>query len=94
MTIKQRIRKCLKSWDGETDTIEKIVAVAYYMGREDAAREICNKAENIFREQMKRAMQCRYRNTAIKVQGNVRIIYSPDYSCTVGDTFGEDDTNI
>lgn len=43
MTIKQRIRKCLKSWDGETDTIEKIVAVAYYMGREDAAREICNK---------------------------------------------------
>ncbi len=94
MTIKQRIKQCIKSWDGEVDSIEKLVAVAYYMGKEHAARKLCNEAQDIFAEQIKRAKQCRYWRTAMNVQGNIHMIFSPNYGGDVSGIFGDDDTDF
>ena len=40
MTIKQRIKQCLKTFNCDNDNLEKIVALAYYMGKESHKRGI------------------------------------------------------
>ena len=94
MTIKERIKQALANMDCETDSIDKVIGLAYYMGREDAAKEICDKASTIFEKQSKIAQNCRYRNLAMKVQGNITCIYHGDYSQIMTEEFGGDETTI
>lgn len=92
MKIKERIEKALKCRNFETDNIDKIIAIAYYMGKEKATKEICDRHKKIFDEQKERAKKCRYHKMAMEVIGNERTIYSDDYSNDITKTFGDDDT--
>lgn len=92
MTIEERILKAIKNMDCETDNTDKIIALAYYMGREAAAKEICDKAHDIFMQQRRAADYCRYHHLARDVQGNITHIYHPDYSGAMMDEFGDDIT--
>lgn len=94
MTVKERVLEAIHNWDCERDNVDKIIALAYYMGRESAAKEVCDKAYTIFDNQRKTAENSRYHNLAMKVQGNVTYIYHPDYSNTMTDMFCSDITAL
>ena len=94
MTVKERIRQAVDSMDCDVDDINKIVALAYYMGREQAAKEVCDRANTIFAAQRKAAQDCRYRNMAMQIQGGYEYIHHADYSQTMSDMFGADYTSL
>jgi hypothetical protein len=77
----------------DTDDVRKLVVLAYYYGRETAVKELSQKVNKVFAEQIERADKCRYRNMAMKVQGDVHIIYSNDYAGDMISTFGTDKLN-
>jgi hypothetical protein len=62
------------------------------MGREEAAKECCLTAKDIFEKQLKAADNCRYHNMATKVQGDVHQVYHPDYAGDYTSCFGSDPT--
>lgn len=97
MTAKERVYEVVrdsKKVDMDKDSVDKLIMIAYFMGREKAAKEICDEAREIFREQRKRAEECRYYNMAMKVQGSNYRIYSSDYSGDFTNTFGNDVTEL
>ena len=51
----------------DKDSIEKLVKIAYYMGREEAAREVSDKYSDHIAEQKQRASECRYHNMAAEI---------------------------
>ena len=53
----------------DKDSIEKLVKIAYYMGREEAAREVSDKYNDHIAEQKQRASECRYHNMAAEIIG-------------------------
>jgi hypothetical protein len=81
-------------YDMDKDDCRKLIAIAYYMGREGAARRICNEAQTIFKAQKERAHACRYHNMAMEIQGDITQIYSPDYAGEFTSIFGEDETRL
>lgn len=94
MTIVERIKKAIKNLDCETDNIDKLVALAYYIGREDAAREISDKYNAVLAEQRKRADDSRYHNLANEIIGSTRYIHSSDYAQDMKTMFGGDKTKL
>lgn len=94
MTILEKIKSCTETWSGETDSVEKIIAIAYYIGREEATKEISDKYTALLREQRSRAKACRYHKMAFEIIGDTDYIYSSDYAQDVHETFGSDETNI
>ena len=92
MTIKQRIKKCLQSFNCDEDNLEKIVAIAYYIGKEKATKEVSDAYKTLLEEQRKRAENCRYHNMAAEIIGDKKYIYFPSYSGEMSAIFGEDDT--
>ena len=94
MTVKERIERALENREMESDSIDKIIALAYYMGREQAAKEVCDSAKAIFAGQRKRAAESRYHNFAMAIQGNIDYIYHPDYAGDMTAEFGSDRTVI
>lgn len=94
MTIVERIKKAVKNLDCETDNIDKLVALAYYIGREDATREISDKYNAVLAEQRKRADSSRFHNLANEIIGNTRYIHSSDYSQDMKTMFGSDKTKL
>jgi hypothetical protein len=85
--------------------ISRIIEAAYHMGRESAAREICDDAHKFFERQKKarakesresRVKERKYRNIAMQIHGSIRTMIVHDLY-PVGDatnTFGKDYTNI
>jgi len=96
MTVIERINKAIELKNYEHDSIDKIISLAYYIGKETATKDICDKHSRIFNECRKRAKQERYYNIANRVLGvnNNDIIYHSDYACDMKYTFGSDETNI
>lgn len=94
MTVIERIAECKKCTDFNADTVEKLIALAYFIGREEATREMSDKYNAIFKEQRLRANDCRYHRMAMNVIGNTNYIYSPDYAGDVKTTFGSDETEV
>lgn len=94
MTINERIKQAIENFDGETDNLDKIIALAYFIGREDATKELSDKVNAIFADQKKRANACRYHNVAMSVQGDIDRVYSPDYSQGMTTCFASDETNL
>lgn len=97
MTCKQLIDSIVRSeahngYDMDADDARKLIAIAYYMGRESAAREVSDSYTAVLREQLKRANECRYRNMAMAIQGDVHYVYSGDYAGDMTSTFGPDET--
>lgn len=94
MTINERIKKAIKNFDGDTDNIDKIIALAYYIGREDATKELSDKVSAVFSEQKKRVSECRYHNMAMNIQGDIDYVYSRDYAQDMTALFASDETNL
>lgn len=94
MKTMKRIQNAVKSADMEVDNVDKLISLAYYMGRESATKEVCNEAKKIFEEQHERASESRYYMMAQKVVGGQTYIYHPDYAGDMTDMFGGDETSL
>lgn len=62
------------------DTIERIVAAAYFMGYEKGIKNASDEYTKLLREQKERAKKERYHNIAMRVQGNIDYIWMYNYS--------------
>ena len=82
------------NYDMETDNVNKIIAIAYYMGREDSCIETSNEYRKLLAKQKERARQCRYYKMALEVQGDIDYIYMPDYARDMTKTFAYDKSEI
>lgn len=94
MTINERINKAIENFDGKTDNIDKIIALAYFIGIEEASTNLSIKVNAIFAEQKKKAKACRYHNMAMCIQGDIDYIYSPYCSQIMKTLFASDETEI
>ena len=83
-----------KGYDMSIDDPRKLVAIAYYMGRESASRDVSDMYNALLRQQLNRADNCRYRHMAHAVQGDVAYIHHCDYSGDMTAMFGADKTNL
>lgn len=78
MTYRERICDILKQdIDMDKDSVEKLVYIAYMMGREKADREVSDLYNSHLAEQRKRAAACRYNHMAEKVIGAETYLYTP-----------------
>lgn len=94
MTIKERIKQAVANLDCEKDDLNKIIALAYYMGREEATKEISDCYNKHIAEQKARAAACRYHKMAAEIVGSADYLYSGDYAGTMTSTFGDDPTKL
>lgn len=94
MTIIERVKECVNNLECEKDTTEKLIALAYFIGKEEATREVSDAYTKLIREQRKRAAECRYKHMAEKVIGDQNYIYFSDYDGAMTGLFGSDDTKI
>lgn len=92
MTIIERVKECVNNLECEKDTTEKLIALAYYIGKEEATREVSDAYTKLIREQRKRAAECRYKHMAEKVIGSQNYIYFGDYDMAMTGIFGSDPT--
>lgn len=94
MTVLQRIKAAFENFDCGKDDINKIIALAYYAGKEKATREVSDSYKQLIQEQRKRAENCRYKHMANKIIGDQNYIYFGDYDCGMTGCFGNDETEI
>lgn len=94
-TVRDRIKEAVYAdKDMESDNLNKLLALAYYMGREEATRETSDKYNAVLEAQRKRAEACRYYKMAAAIIGNFKAVYSPDYAGEMSLTFGDDVTEL
>lgn len=94
MTIIEKVKESIKNssfCNDDPKGINELITFAYYLGRHKAAVECCNKAHEIFKEQLERAKKSRYHKKAREIQGNIKTIYHGDYSNDFIDMFKDDD---
>ena len=84
------VEKYIMEADMNKNDLKKLVNYAYYLGRHEATRECCKSANKIFREQIQRANNSRFKNFALKIQGNIHTIYHTDYSDDYVKMFNDD----
>lgn len=94
MTVIERIRKSVANLNCEEDNLDKLIALAYYIGREEATREVSDKYNAVLLEQRERADACRYHKFAHQIIGSVRYIHTGDYSQDMKTMFGSDETAL
>ena len=101
MTCIEKIKSIIDApnqdgYDMERDDWRKLVAIAYYYGRESATREVCDRHNEIIRQQRTRASESRYHKLAGSVIGAEKetFIYSPDYAGDMTSFFGRDRTSL
>ena len=95
MTRRDRIRQALVHRPSmDTDTLDSLIAVAYWMGREEEAKQAGDKMAAHLAAQHQRAAECRYHQMAGKVVGRETIIYLPNYAGDYTDAFGGDPTTL
>ena len=94
-TLHERVTEALNAYEfnDSGNGINELIAYAYYLGRCTAAKEACDKAAAIFAEQIARAQTVRYKHLAMKIQGDVRMIYHPDYDQWIS-LFASDKTDL
>ena len=99
MTIVERIHSLLNSeHDLESENTkaseEKMIYLAYYIGREEGTRRTADLYTNLLAGQRERARQCRYSKMAMRVLGDKEFIYQPDYRMDMTRTFGGDRADV
>jgi hypothetical protein len=90
----ERIMEALRSHHMKDDSIESLLATAYWMGREAEAKILGDKMSKHIASQRKRAKDCRYHKMAESVVGTEQFIYSPNYEPLMTNEFGNDETKI
>lgn len=94
-TVRTRIKEAVDNCkDMEGDNLDKLLAVAYYMGREEATREVSDKYNAHLAAQHERAEACRYYKMAAAIVGPEKFLYCPDYAGEMSATFGNDATEL
>lgn len=97
MTVLGKIKNLVynQQVDLETDSWEKLVYLAYYIGREEATKEVSDKYRAHLKAQTERANACRYHNMAVAILGNGKsYIYTSDYGQEMKKIFGDDVTAL
>ena len=94
MKMEERVRQMVKSANMSEDSVARLVALAYWMGREEATRKICDKHNNMIADMIYRATECRYHKMVSNVIGDCTVIYDDDYAGEFTATFGGIDTEI
>ncbi len=94
MTIIERVKTALKTGNYEKDSLDKLISMAYYIGRESATKEVSDLYNDLIADQNKRADECRYNIMAHKVVGDHRYIYRSDYAGDMTASFGSDETDF
>ena len=84
MTVKEYINNCLDK-DMDALSLESIVAIAYYMGREDASKTLIGMFYDKIEKMRERASKCPYPHLANAVIGTKKenFIYSKDYAKSI-----------
>ena len=93
-TMIERVRECVSAYPMDFDSVEKLIAFAYMMGREEATKEVSNLYNNHIREQHERAAAFRYHRAALAIVGEETYIHTPDYAQETLALWGGDATNI
>ena len=104
MKIIDRVRSIVATgWDdqkvGVQDnqhpaTIEKMILMAYEIGREDATKDVSDQYTAMLSEIRDRADKCRYYRMAGQVVGDQKYIQTTDYAGRVTEMFGGDPADI
>ena len=100
MTILERVKSIINGcWDigenqNEPASIEKMILIAYYIGRESATKEVSDKYSELIKEQRNRAENCRYHKMANEIIRDKNYIFFCDYSQDTTTTFGNDRSDI
>lgn len=100
MTILERVKSIINGrWDivgnqNKPASIDKMILMAYYIGRESATKEVSDKYTALIKEQRERAGNCRYHKMANVIIGDKDYIYSCDYAQDMTTTFGSDRSDI
>lgn len=95
MTVKEKIMALVHNdYDMEVDNWEKLVIMAYYIGRESSAREVSDRYRTLIAQQRQRAQECRYTHMANKIIGDEDYIYHSDYAGEMTVAFGNDKTEL
>lgn len=94
MTLINRVKYACDNCDMEVDSVDKLIAFAYYMGREEATRYVSDKYSAHIAQQRERAKSCRYWRMAEDVIGPERYLYAADYAQEMTGLFGSDETQL
>ena len=98
MTVRDRINSLISSGTDLDEkgkaSVEKMIFLAYFIGREDAAVEVSDKYAAHIKEQRKRANACRYSKMANAVIGTEDYLYCSDYRQDMTALFGGDEADI
>ena len=89
-TCLERIKEIVKTADMGQDSMEKLVALAYWYGREYATRKVSDLYAEHIAQQHRRAEECRYAKMAERIVGKEAYLYTSDYSMYMTDLFGSD----
>lgn len=97
MTYYERVMQALEAEEwGDEGTLDDLLRMAYFLGKEDGAQEACDMATKRWHEQQVRALRCRYWRQALKIVGDAAdftsgkgFIYHPDYSHDYSAVFGD-----
>jgi hypothetical protein len=94
-TVRETVARIVHEADFENDEIGKIIAMAYYIGRESVAKKLCDEHSRRVSKARTKAGRMRYHrmiNSVLNAMGG-DIIYSPDYSGDMTATFGSDEVS-
>lgn len=97
MKIKDRVRQAVETAQMDevlTKDIDKLIALAYYIGRESATIEVSDKYNKLIAQQNERADKCRYYKMAKSIIGDKEYIYNSDYRGDMTSMFGDDETEL
>lgn len=91
MTYREKIMDIVnQNVDLDQDSLEKVIKIAYMMGRESATKEVSDLYRDHIAAQQARAKACRYSHMAETVVGDETYIYTPDYAGEFTAEFGGD----
>lgn len=97
MKAQEIIDNAVQNW--ATGDNNQIIRIAYFLGREQATKEICDQHNFRIATMRERAKKVRYHNLVNSIIDNVDdngvktddSIYSPDYAGDFGHEFAQDD---
>lgn len=89
MTKIERIKKSIKDWD--ESELDELIRIAYYLGRTEAVREVCDEHSTILKAAHDKANKLRYRHMARSILPESNIIYHSDYAGDYPFEFGSDE---
>lgn len=96
MTTYERVNKALESYDFDDENgngVNELIAYAYFLGKCNKSKELCDKIRALLEEQHNRANECRYHKMANDIIGKQTFIYDGDYDQWIN-MFAHDKTEI